>query len=83
MILSVFVFISIFGLRQVSATASDCRCMPGDDCWPSHGTWEALNATVGGRLIATVPIGSVCHDPTFDEEACAELRASWIQPLTQ
>ncbi|KAK3308326.1 uncharacterized protein B0T15DRAFT_490914 [Chaetomium strumarium] len=45
-----------------------CRVLPGDTDWPSHAEWARLNETVGGRLIATVPLASACHDPTYDEE---------------
>ncbi|KAF6831781.1 FAD binding domain-containing protein (isoamyl alcohol oxidase) [Colletotrichum plurivorum] len=59
-----------------------CRCLPGDACWPSTDLWNALNTTVGGKLIATVPIGSVCHDPNYDEAACNALKESWTLPET-
>lgn len=55
-----------------------CRCFPGDDCWPSDAEWSFLNATVEGRLIATVPLGSPCHDPYYDGEQCAYLREQWL-----
>ena len=42
----------------------NCKCMPGDGCWPSTADWTALNSSLGGKLVATVPIGSPCHDPT-------------------
>ncbi|KAK7397791.1 hypothetical protein QQX98_012840 [Neonectria punicea] len=57
-----------------------CRCLPGDACWPSVAAWNELNSTVDGRLIATVPIGSPCHDPTYDAAACAELQTDWKLP---
>ncbi|KAL2813835.1 hypothetical protein BJX63DRAFT_207774 [Aspergillus granulosus] len=61
---------------------SNCHCLPGDSCWPASNKWDALNSTVGGRLIATVPIGSPCHDPNYDADACAELQANWNYPQT-
>lgn len=66
-----------------SANADDCRCLPGDECWPSPSSWNTLNTTVGGRLIATVPIGTPCHDPHYDAIACAKLQAEWNLPQTQ
>lgn len=60
-----------------------CRCLPGDACWPSTAAWDSFNETIDGRLIANVPIGSVCHDPTYDEEACAALQESWTLGETQ
>lgn len=71
-------------LLQASAavpTKGDrCRCLPGDGCWPSQAKWATLNQNTGGRLVATVPIGSVCHDPTYDEKACAQLKSEYTQP---
>lgn len=64
---------------------STCRCYPTDACWPSTAEWAAFNATVGGRLVATVPIASACHYDDFtpyDEQACAALRDVWGYPQT-
>lgn len=62
---------------------SKCRCLPGDDCWPSKSSWDDLNSTVSGRLVETIPIGSPCHDPNYDAEACAALQARWTDPSLQ
>lgn len=58
--------------------SAGCKCFPGDACWPSETDWASLNKTVGGRLVATVPLGQPCHDPTYDEELCANLRERWL-----
>lgn len=65
------------------ASSAKCRCLPGDACWPSNSAWAKLNTTVSGALIKTVPIGSPCHDPTYDEAACAALQDSWTLVETQ
>ncbi|KAI9159084.1 FAD-linked oxidoreductase ZEB1 [Paramyrothecium foliicola] len=88
-------FITLWGSLQATAVCvpqpdppigspgmKACRCLPGDQCWPSEGTWAQLNSTVGNRLVASKPIGSPCHDPTYDEAACTALRNSWSNPLT-
>ncbi|KAI1860716.1 uncharacterized protein JN550_011317 [Neoarthrinium moseri] len=67
-------------LTAMGAKPSTCYCMPGDTCWPSSTTWSQFNSTVGGRLIATVPIGSPCHDPNYDAAACAALQEEWTLP---
>ncbi|KAL4971900.1 hypothetical protein BDW66DRAFT_164609 [Aspergillus desertorum] len=77
----------LFGATATAAPGSasgnaSCHCLPGDSCWPSAAKWNALNSTVGGRLIATVPIGSVCHEPTYDAAACAQLQEDWNLPQT-
>lgn len=55
-----------------------CKCFPGDSCWPSEQEWDTFNATVGGRLIKTIPLGSPCHDPNYDEALCDELTSQWL-----
>ncbi|KAK4155836.1 FAD binding domain-containing protein [Chaetomidium leptoderma] len=65
-----------------AATATQCRVLPGDANWPDAASWAGLNRTIRGRLIATVPIGHVCHDPTYDAAACATLQQTWTQPMT-
>ncbi|KGO50044.1 FAD linked oxidase, N-terminal [Penicillium expansum] len=62
------------------ALASNCHCLPSDSCWPAPSAWASLNSTVGGRLVATVPIGTPCHEPNYDAAACAALKASWNLP---
>ena len=77
---------------QTSAIAGGCRLIPSDAQWPSAQQWAALNKTVGGRLIATVPAGAPCYKSTFDvktggfslstfdEVACANVQNSWHEP---
>lgn len=60
-----------------------CKPIPGDASWPEASEWDSLNSTVGGRLIANVPLPSVCHDPNCNETACTALRAVWGQPNQQ
>ncbi|KAL5398744.1 hypothetical protein PMIN06_003906 [Paraphaeosphaeria minitans] len=59
-----------------------CRKLPQDKDWPSQPIWSVLNATVGGRLIATTPLASPCHDPNYDAAKCDALRAGWVYPQT-
>ncbi|KAI4940790.1 hypothetical protein J4E91_011234 [Alternaria rosae] len=63
-------------------SAQDCYRLPSDADWPSDNAWSTLNSTVNGKLVATVPIGSPCHDPTYDADACDALKSSWLNPLT-
>jgi hypothetical protein len=74
---------SVEALPQGPEAKDDCRCLPGDACWPAESTWAQLNSTVSGKLVATVPIGSPCHDPTYDAAACDELKTQWTNPLIQ
>lgn len=65
------------------ATSKQCHCFPNDACWPSPQAWDALNASIDGRLVRTIPLAHICHDPDYDEEACQELRHRWTEPRTQ
>ncbi|RKK25992.1 hypothetical protein BFJ66_g11340 [Fusarium oxysporum f. sp. cepae] len=69
-----------FSTAQAYATTSSCKCFPGDACWPSDSQWKSLNTTVNGRLIKTVPLGSPCHDPTYDAVQCKYLQDQWQHP---
>ncbi|KAI0399663.1 FAD binding domain protein [Xylaria palmicola] len=67
---------------SADSLASNCRCIPGDKCWPSQQKWSRLNSTVNGRLIAAVPLASVCHGASYDEAACKALGDVWALPQT-
>ncbi|RAL17614.1 FAD binding domain protein [Aspergillus homomorphus CBS 101889] len=76
---------SLLPLAAASVNSS-CRCFPGDTCWPSTQEWNRFNATVGGKLVATVPAASVCHHNStflpYNAKACEELLAVWDQTAT-
>ena len=93
-----FLWLFLLFLRDISARASvsnwqsttpnlyqngSCRYLPGDLGWPSKDAWAVLNSTVGGRLIQTVPLASVCHDPSYNQEKCDGLREAWDTPIPQ
>lgn len=80
---NVFLLSTLFG-NAYSAVApphrgssAECRNIPGDAGWPKENAWDHLNRTVSGRLISTVPVGSVCHEPSYDEAKCAQLTQEW------
>lgn len=92
-------FVAVALLAILAATASNpfssflskfssspsCRCFPGDACWPTVDEWSQFNKTLDGKLIATVPVGAVCHDSKFgpyDAVRCAALRESWLLSST-
>jgi FAD/FMN-containing dehydrogenase len=68
-----------------SVLGKTCRCFPGDACWPSQKSWGEFNRTLGGKLIATVPVASACHDDfaglvSFDAAECARVQENWAKP---
>ncbi|KAH6689418.1 FAD binding domain protein, partial [Plectosphaerella plurivora] len=64
----------------VSADAQ-CKCAPGDACWPSDIEWAQLNTTVSGRLIKTVAPAASCYpqEPSYNAEQCALIREEWFK----
>ncbi|KAE9411617.1 putative isoamyl alcohol oxidase [Gymnopus androsaceus JB14] len=69
-------------MKTIAASSSclECKCFPTDPCWPSDAEWSALNTTLGGLLIATVPLGQPCHDPDFNNGTCEYLQDQWRLP---
>ncbi|CAG8893677.1 unnamed protein product [Penicillium egyptiacum] len=64
--------------NPTNSLLSTCRKLPQDADWPSAQDWAQLNQTVGGRLIATVPVAQVCHDPAYNATACAWFKENWL-----
>ncbi|KAG4032586.1 hypothetical protein MFRU_006g00560 [Monilinia fructicola] len=76
-----FLFFTFFyAISAQTARNSTCKALPGDRSWPSTADWNSLNHTVDGRLVATVPIASPCHDPNYNSAECAYLQANWGNP---
>ncbi|KAK3192612.1 FAD-linked oxidoreductase hmp9 [Lecanicillium sp. MT-2017a] len=55
-----------------------CRCVPGEDCWPSESEWSAFDSSLGGKLIKSEPIARSCY-PGEDEdrEQCEYVNKMW------
>ncbi|KAI5776948.1 FAD/FMN-containing protein [Geopyxis carbonaria] len=53
------------------------RCTYGEPCWPSSRDWDHFNATISGRLIASLPPASACHDPHYSQSLCATAKTEW------
>lgn len=62
-----------------------CYCFPNDECWPTISEFDEFNRTIDGKLIATIPIASQCHQTAFsnyDPEACKTLQSVWFEEST-
>ncbi|KAF8599094.1 FAD-binding domain-containing protein [Ceratobasidium sp. AG-I] len=53
-------------------------CTASQQCWPSSATWSSFNSSINGRLVAPRPPAWPCHDPNYDEGACADAKANWF-----
>lgn len=83
LLLSLLLFYSCCSGTVDSYSTEDCRCFPGDACWPSGLTWQALNVSIHGKLVATVPLATPCHDPTYNLDVCKSLEKNWLEPQQQ
>jgi hypothetical protein len=81
-----FLVSSVFVIPYSQFLASkECRCFPGDYCWPSQAQWNTFNETLGGKLVATVPLAAPCHVDSFtpyDAEQCGAVQDTWWYPQT-
>jgi hypothetical protein len=69
--------------RKEKGVDYQCKCYSDNSCWPSQSKWSSLNRTVDGRLQVAVPPGAVCHRSldgvqTYDQAACANVQANWL-----
>lgn len=88
-----FTFLSI-GSAFVSvayAAASSCRAIPGDSTWPSVSSFNSLNSSIGGQLIASKPLAASCHLKStaqdkskpynsYDAKMCSYVNSNWGAP---
>ena len=64
MLLTYFTFLVSIACSRVQA---DCKTTPSDARWPSYDACRALNASIDGALVRTVPAGSGCYtNGSFD-----------------
>ncbi|KGO58251.1 FAD linked oxidase, N-terminal [Penicillium expansum] len=63
---------------------ASCKCIPGDPCWPSLVTWDALNTTVSGKLIRNIPVAISCYPGTYqNHNECARVSSQWSNSTFQ
>ncbi|KAL4888988.1 FAD-binding domain-containing protein [Aspergillus ambiguus] len=68
----------IFVLSAAQNALARCKCTPSDHCWPSESTWNSLNETVNGKLIANKPLGRPCFSGADeDSQLCEYVTGNW------
>ncbi|KAI5309824.1 hypothetical protein KEM55_002327 [Ascosphaera atra] len=71
---------SILLLAGAQTVFANCKCTPKDPCWPSPSKWNALNATVHGKLVRNEPLAKPCYQgPGYDAEQCQNVAANWTE----
>ena len=64
-------------LGALSVSAQRCKCLPGDDCFPSADEWQAFADTLSQPLLTDQrPLGAACYQESedFDAALCAQYR---------
>ncbi|KAJ7489293.1 FAD-binding domain-containing protein [Mycena latifolia] len=75
----VFLLCALFGHwgKAVDSKSPTCRNIPGSAGYPNPAAWNALNATVSGRLVSVVPSAKYCA--SLPGGACTD--AQWTSAL--
>jgi len=69
-----------------------CKCAPGDECWPDANQWQKLNQTVAGSLRVNLPPAVSCYNTfqgplgnlsTYNAAKCAEVTANFASEQYQ
>jgi len=65
------------------AATKTTRCLVGDSCFPSTDVLAKFNNSIGGKLFAERPLGSVCYrnDSAHNPAACNAITAVTSNPL--
>ena len=67
--------------RTYNGAKYQCKCAPGDECWPDANKWKKLNETVSGGLRVNLPLAVSCYNTfqgplgnlsTYDAAKCAD-----------
>jgi hypothetical protein len=56
-----------------------CKTIPSDSDWPSDDEWAALNESIDGTLIKTLPVASSCwpENPFNSTVSCEVVKTNW------
>jgi hypothetical protein len=63
--------------------AKSCKATPYSSTWPSEHDWQALNSSIDGRLLKTVPVASSCWsgNPYGSQVSCDVVEANWTSGI--
>lgn len=64
---------------QSAFAARHCKSTPFDRSWPPEADWKALNSSIDGKLLATVPVASSCWvgNPFNSTVSCNYTNSEW------
>lgn len=65
--------------QAIAWAGGSCKAIPHTLSWPSIQSWQKLNTSTSGRLLAPPAPGAACHadQPTFDNATCNYITTAW------
>jgi len=78
--------------KNLQGVEYNCKCYPGDTCWPPSKEWQRLNTTVAGNLRVNLPPAAPCYNTfqgplgavsPYDATKCAEITANFTNEQFQ
>ena len=78
-----FTLLSVAALHSGVFAAKTCKTTPHRSSWPSEHDWQALNSSIDGRLLKTVPAASSCWsgNPFGSKLSCDAVESGWSSGL--
>jgi hypothetical protein len=74
-----FTLFSVAAFHSGVFAAKTCKTTPHRSSWPSEHDWQALNSSIDGRLLKTVPVASSCWsgNPFGSQVSCDTVEDGW------
>lgn len=73
----------LFSFGSGTLAAQQCRCQPGESCWPSASTFASFEKNLTNPLIPLQPVLTVCHpanSSSYSQSACDAVQAVYNTP---
>ncbi|KAH7909019.1 hypothetical protein BJ138DRAFT_279152, partial [Hygrophoropsis aurantiaca] len=73
-----FLFLPLVASLALGSTRnSSCRCLYGQQCWPSSSDFSSLQSQLSQPLIYPIPTASGCYPPSSPSGNCSDIQANW------
>ncbi|KAH7887276.1 hypothetical protein F5I97DRAFT_1925727 [Phlebopus sp. FC_14] len=77
--MSALYLLSTLLFAALAAALQQCKCLPGDPCFPDSATWNNFSETLSSPVLSGIrPLASVCYpdDASYSSAMCAIANAS-------
>lgn len=77
---NILVFMLCVMLNVAVSAQPQCRCLPGQDCWPAEHDWQLLAKQLTGRLVKPQAPTHICQQHP-NSNACKEVLHAMHNPF--